>query len=481
MQMEIALIKRAKELMVEKGLDPEFSHEELQELAGIDHPAPIRPTYQDLRSYLWCSIDNDDSEDLDQLTYAERNGERVTIWIAVADVDSLVKKNSAIDQRARLNTTSVYTSAMIFPMLPEKLSTNLTSLNEHEERLALVVRMELNVHGEIEASEIFQAAVYNHAKLSYNSVGPWMEKTASIPEKVESIPGLKETLLVQNEAAQSLRKKRHRLGSLTLQSAKAEARVHDDKIEIQVSSQNLAHQLVEEFMVAANGTVAEHLEEAKVPSLRRVVKTPKNWHRIVEVAQMYGDKLPEEPDSKALDAFLIRHQKKDPENFPDLSLTIIKLLGRGEYAVEHGGSEPTSHFALALTAYTHSTAPNRRYPDLVTQRQYKALLNHQKNPYSYEELKELAAHCTKQEDAATKVERQMTKIAAAMLLAPRIGQTFQGIITGASDKGTWIRIFEPPVEGKVVQGFKGLDVGDKVRVVLKKVDVEQGFIDFVRA
>jgi exoribonuclease-2 len=471
------LLELAKRLMVERGLEPEFTKEEMHQLAQIHAPAELPA--EDLRSLLWCSIDNDDSLDLDQLTYAAKNGSGITIWIAVADVASLVKKGTPIDDHARHNTTSVYTTAKIFPMLPEKLSTDLTSLNEHEERSAMVVRIELDAHGEVQTSDIFEAVVYNHCKLAYNSVGPWLEGHANPPEKVMQVEGLEQTLLVQSEAAQILRRRRYRMGSLTLESSKAEARVNQEgHIVLGLSPHNFAHQLVEEFMVAANGVMAEHFTLAKIVSLRRVVKTPKNWFRIVQVAREYGDTLPERPDSKALDAFLVKRKEEDPDSFPDLSLTIIKLLGRGEYVVEHADGVPVGHFALALTSYTHSTAPNRRYPDLISQRQYKALLRKEKNPYTLSELTHLAEHCTMQEDAANKVERQVTKSAAAMLLAPHIGVTFRGIITGAGEKGTWVRIFDPPVEGKIVIGYKGLEVGDKVKVKLRSVDVQKGFIDF---
>lgn len=479
--MVIDLARLATEIMKERGLEPEFSAEELQQLTTINHPASSSSGYQDLRSMLWCSIDNDDSRDLDQLTYAERDSEqKVTLWIAIADVDALVKKGSAIDLHAQANTTSVYTPNKIFPMLPEKLSTNLTSLNENEDRVALVVKIQINAKGDIQDSTIFQAIVRNQAQLTYSSVGPWLEGQKEPPEKVKKNEGLIKTLKIQNEAAQILKLRRHEAGSLTLESSDGEVRIDKDRMVIELSEHNFAHQLIEEFMIAANRVVAEHLNEAKIPSLRRVVRIPKYWDRIVKVAADLGVKLPEEPDSKALDEFLIKRKKADSDSFPNLSLTIIKLLGRGEYIVENDPEKPVGHFALAVSGYTHSTAPNRRFPDLITQRQYKAFLNGKTSPYSLDELYDLAAHCSQQEDAATKVERQMNKSATAMVLSSQIGVVFHGIISGVGEGGTWVRLFNPAVEGKIVQGFENLNVGDKVTVQLRFVNISKGFIDFVR-
>lgn len=482
MQIIAHLTQLARQIMQEKGLQPDFSKEELQQLSQINNPAPLSSKYVDLHSLAWCSIDNDDSRDLDQLTYAEKGADgKTTLWIAIADVDALVHKDSPIDIHARINTTSVYTPTKIFSMLPEKLSTNLTSLNENEDRVSIVVKILINQMGDIESSSIFQAIVRNHAKLTYNAIGEWLEKKSSLPNKVKQVPGLENALIIQHEAAQILRKKRHEVGSLTLESSEAEVKITSNhQIMIQLSPHNFAHQLIEEFMIAANRATAKHFSEAKIPSLRRVVRIPKYWDRIVEIAENFGEDLPQEPNAKALDAFLINRQKKDPDSFPDLSLTVIKLLGRGEYTVENDKDSPVGHFALALSDYTHSTAPNRRFPDLITQRQYKAFLLGEKNPYTLEELYSLAAHCTQQEDAAMKVERQVNKSAAAALLSSQIGRVFKGIITGASNKGTWVRIFQPAVEGKIIQGFKGLNVGDKVSVQLKYVDIAKGFIDFGR-
>lgn len=481
MQIIADIAQLANQIMQEKGLEPEFSKEELQQLSQINLPAPFPSKYVDLRSLLWCSIDNDDSRDLDQLTYAEKGPEdKTTLWIAIADVDALVSKDSPIDRHARINTTSVYTPAKIFPMLPEKLSTNLTSLNENEDRVSMVVKIQINQTGDIENSSIFQAVVHNYAKLTYSAIGEWLEGKSGLPDKVKQVSGLEHSLKTQHEAAQILKQKRHEAGSLTLESSEAEVKIKDNnQILIQLPPHNFAHQLIEEFMIAANRATAKHFSDAKIASLRRVVRIPKYWDRIVEIAKSFGEVLPQQPDSKALDIFLIKRQKKDPDSFPDLSLTVIKLLGRGEYIVENDKDVPVGHFALALSDYTHSTAPNRRFPDLISQRQYKAFLKGEKAPYALEELYSLASHCTQQEDAATKVERQVNKSAAAALLSSQIGTVFQGIVTGAGAKGTWVRIFQPAVEGKIIRGFEKLNIGDKVAVQLKYVDITKGFIDFV--
>lgn len=473
----------AHEIMLERGLQPDFSSEALRQLSEIDSPAPLPPGCQDLRLLLWCSIDNDDSHDLDQLTYAEE-GEKgnIILWVAVADVDALVAKDTPIDTHARINTTSVYTPTKTFTMLPEKLSTNLTSLNEHEDRLAMVIKMEIDPAGVIGTTAIFPAAVHNHAQLRYSIIGPWLQKELPLPSKVQHLPGLEKTLKIQHSVAQRLKYKRHKEGSLTLESSEAEVKLTEqNQIVIQLPPHNLAHQLIEECMIAANTVMAQQFYEAKIPSLRRVVRVPKYWNKIVDTARNLGENLPLEPDSKALDLFLIHRKKIDPVSFPDLSLTIIKLLGRGEYIVENDTTVPVGHFALALLKYAHTTAPNRRFPDLIAQRQYKAFLRGEPAPYSISELRALAVHCTQQEDAATKVERQSNKCAAATVLSSSIGKIFKGIITGVGEKGTWIRIFQPAIEGKIIHGFEGLHVGDKISVRLVYVNIEKGYIDFSRS
>ncbi len=477
------LEKLAMQVMHDRGLEPKFSDQVYIQLNGIRSPAQRQETSEDLRSLLWCSIDNDDSLDLDQLTFAQKEKDgKTTIWVAIADVDALVFKDTPIDEHAQINTTSVYTPARIFPMLPEKLSTDLTSLNENQDRVALVVRATVNREGEVEEGSIFEAYVRNHAKLAYLSLGSWLEGKGEIPEKVKQVPGLEEALKCQHQTAQALKSRRHIYGALTLESPEVEARMtRDQEVILHSPSHNFADQLIEHFMIAANYVMAMKLRAAKIPSLRRVVRIPKRWDRIVQIASSMREHLPVEPDSKALEAFLVKRRQADPVSFPDLSLTIIKLLGRGEYIVERGGDEPVGHFGLALREYVHSTAPNRRFPDLIAQRQYKALVQGRRSPYSLEELQILAAHCTQQEDAATKVERHLSKSAAAVLLQPHIGAIYQGIVTGSGEMGTWARIFDPPVEGKILHGFESLDVGDRVAVKLVSVDIRKGHINFTAA
>jgi VacB/RNase II family 3'-5' exoribonuclease len=480
------LVAIAHRVMTESGLAPDFSPAALAELARISGPAsPDGRTdgVRDQRQLLWSSIDNDDSRDLDQLEVAEALPNRSTrVMVAVADVDALVGKGSAIDGHARANTTSVYTAAEIFPMLPERLSTDLTSLADGEDRLAVVIDMAVEADGSVSKAEVYRAFVHNHAKLAYPSVGAWLEGKGPSPEPAAKVPGMEEQLRIQDAAAQRLRARRYERGALGLETIQARAVFDGDRIAgLEAERPNRAKQLIEDFMIAANGVIAEYLEAKGLPSLRRVVRTPKRWERIVELAARFHEHLPTEPDSKALAEFLERRRRADPERFPDLSLAVVKLLGSGEYVVERPGEAPPGHFGLAVRDYTHSTAPNRRYPDVITQRLVKAALAGQPAPYAAGELGQLAAHCTEQEDAANKVERRVGKSAAALLLENRIGQRFDGIVTGASEKGTWVRVVSPPVEGKVVHGAEGLDVGDHVRVKLIATDVEQGFIDFARA
>lgn len=478
--VELALL--AKDAMYEWDLEPELPQDARNQLDTIQKPAQASEQHHDLRHLLWASIDNDDSRDLDQLTYSQKEADgTVSVWVAIADVDALVKKNSPIDVHAQKNTTTVYTPAVNFPMLPEKLSTDLTSLNEHEERLAVVVEIALDPEGSIVDSHIKCALVKNHAKLTYHAVGAWLEREGDIPPKVMNVQGLDKTLKLQSDIAILLRKKRSLAGALSLETLEPKALFKEDHIVGMVEEKrNLAHELIEEFMILANTTVARYLANKKIPSFRRVVRVPKRWDRIVEVAKECGQILPFDPDSKALDAFLVKMKSQDPDSFYDLSLTIIKLLGSGEYVVEYPGATSLGHFGLALKAYTHSTAPNRRYPDLITQRQLKAALDGNHCLYQGSELEILARHCTTQEDNVAKLERRLMKSAAALLLSNQIGKTYRGIVTGAAEKGTWVRIFDPLIEGKVVQGMKGLDVGDRILVRLLSVDVAKGFIDFAR-
>ncbi len=474
----------AHDVMIEKGLAPDFSPEVEQQLADIGEPARENDTaIRDLRNLLWCSIDNDDSRDLDQLTVAEDlGGGNVRAMVAVADVDALVKKGTPIDQHAQQNTTSVYTASKIFPMLPEKLSTDLTSLNEDEERIALIVDMTVSSDGSVTKSDVYRGLVHNKAKLAYNSVGEWLDGNGEMPEKVRNVKGLADNLKIQDRIADRMRELRHEHGALDLETIEARPVVNEQGqvIDLRQEKRNNARMLIEDFMIAANGATARFLEARKLPSLRRVVRSPERWDRIEQIAKDLGETLPPDPDPVALAEFLVRRKKADPMRFPDLSLSIVKAMGAGEYVVEMPGDTPIGHFGLAVRDYSHSTAPNRRFPDLITHRLVKAALHNAKPPYTRDELASLADHCTKQEDAANKVERQVRKSAAACLLRDRIGERFDGIVTGAGPKGTWARIFHPPVEGKIVHGFDGLDIGQRVRVKLIDVNVEAGFIDFVR-
>lgn len=473
----------ARRAMIERGLLPDFSAAAMAELARIETAATDRHSnLRDLTGLLWASIDNDDSRDLDQLTVAEPRPDRsVTILVAIADVDALVTKESALDGHAKHNTTSVYTAGDMFPMLPEKLSTDLTSLGEGQDRLAIVVELVIAEDGAVLSSTLFRALVHNHAKLAYNSVAAWFAGEAPAPEMVQAVSGLDAQLRLQDQVAQRLKARRHQQGALSLETIEPRA-VFDGEVltGLRVEQKNRAKELIEDFMIAANQATASYLKEKGVPSFRRILRSPERWQRIVEVAARWGEPLPPEPDARALEEFLVTRRKADPLTFPDLSLAIVKLIGRGEYVLDQSKDGAPEHFGLAVKGYTHSTAPNRRYPDLITQRLIKAALAGAPTPYRPEELKYLADHCTEKEDDAEKVERQLRKSAAALLLESRIGQRFDAIVTGASDKGTWARLLEPPVEGKMVTGTNGLDVGDKVRVELISTDVERGYIDFVR-
>jgi len=473
----------AHRAMIERGLLPDFSADALAELARMTAPAATTDeSIRDLRDRLWASIDNDDSLDLDQLTVAEAMpGGAVRILVAVADVDSLVGNGSAIDEHARHNTTSVYTAAEIFPMLPEKLSTGLTSLNLREDRLAIVIDLVTNADGSVQDSGIYRAHVRNQAKLAYNSVAAWLDGRGAMPEAIAEVQGLEENLRMQDRVAQSMRSFRHVAGALSLETIEARPVFDDGQIrDLKVEERNRGKDIIEDFMIAANGETARYLSSKGFPSIRRVVRTPKRWDRIVELAREHGSTLPGSPDSKALEDFLTKQKAADPLRFPDLSLSVVKLLGPGEYVAEVPGDPVPGHFGLAVKDYAHSTAPNRRYADLITQRLLKVAIAGASPPYARSELDTLAQHCTEAEDAADKVERQVGKSAAALLLESRVGQQFDSIVTGASPKGTWVRLLEIPAEGMLVQGAAGIDVGDRVRVQLVSVNVERGYIDFRR-
>ena len=474
----------ARQAMLDRGLEPDFPADAVKQLNRVSGPArENNQSIRDLRKLVWCSIDNDSSMDLDQLTVAERlPNDVIKIMVAIADVDAIVKPTSPIDRHARINTTSVYTAAKIFSMLPEKLSTDLTSLGEGQDRLALVVEMSARPDGSVADSNVYRALVKNHAKLAYRSVAAWLEGGAKPPVKVSGTAGLEDQLRMQDQVAQRMRTVRYLHGALDLETIEPEVVLSDGKVaDLRVDSKNRAKQLIEDFMIAANGVSAQFLEKQGWPVLQRVVRTPKHWDLIRKVAQSFQAKFPATPDSKALAEFMTQRRLADALRFPDLSLTIIKLLGAGEYVVQTPGQASGGHFGLAVREYSHSTAPNRRFPDLITQRLLKAALGGAETPYPPDELAALAAHCTAQEDAAKKVERQVRKSAAALFLSGRVGETFDALVTGSSEKGTWVRLLQPPAEGRLMDPRTRIKVGDRVRVRLADLNVERGFIDFVGA
>ena len=473
MQNHVTLNQVADEAMRDKGFYPDFPIDVVNQVHSLESAeTPKDP--RDLRDLLWVSIDNDDSEDLDQLTYAEDS----RIYVAVADVAGLVKKGSPIDNYAAHNTTSIYTPTKVFPMLPLELSTDLTSLNENQDRSALVVEMEVKNDGKIELIDIYSALVRNKAKLAYDSVAAFLDKQGPIPKQIE---GLEEQLKLQDAVTRRMKHARFEQGALHFSTIELEPVFAEGKVVgLKERVFNRAHALIENFMVAANMSVSRHFTKQKIPMIQRVVRVPKRWDRIVELAKTYNFRLPPEPDGKALRDFLLKQQRENPDEFADLSLAVIKLIGRGEYVLASPGDKEIGHFNLGVLEYAHTTAPNRRFPDLIMQRMLKNSLMDKPLAYHAEELAQLAAHCTEQEDAATKVERRVRKSAAAMVLAPHIGQIYSAMVTGASDEGTWVRLYDPPIEGKLIEGFKHLDVGDKLNVRLVNVDIGKGFIDFVK-
>jgi VacB/RNase II family 3'-5' exoribonuclease len=469
----------ARQEMIEHGFTPDFPAAVRQQLASI--PSQTDSSLRDLRSLLWSSIDNDDSRDLDQIEWAERTAQGIRVLVGIADVDTCVAKSTPIDSYAALETTTVYTGVRTFPMLPEELSTNITSLAEGADRAALVVEMMVTADGSISANSIYRAQVRNRAQLTYNAVGPWLEGSAAPPPKVAASGDLQAQLKLQDEAAGWLREARHRLGALTFDRIEAQPVIADGQVRDVVARQsNRAAKLIEDFMIAANETIAQTLRQANVSSIRRVVKAPERWPRIVELARQYGEQLPPEPDAAALNGFLTRRRQSDPLHFSDVSLSVLKLMGPGEYVLARPEDPATGHFGLAAQDYTHSTAPNRRFADLVTQRLLKALSSGSKSPYSDEELGAIASNCTLKEDAARKVQRDMNKRIAAVALRSRIGQTFSAVVTGVTPKGVFVRALNPPVEGRLMRGEQGLDVGDRLQVTLLSADPRTGFIDFGR-
>lgn len=469
--------------MREHGLEPDFPPAALAQLRAIAAPAAATgPDVRDLRALAWCSIDNDDSRDLDQLSVAEvLAGGTTRVRVAIADVDATVAAGSPLDAHASANTTSVYTAAQVFPMLPERLSTDLTSLADGQERTSLVIEMNVTADGSVSASDVYRARVVNRAKLAYNSVAAWLDGKGPMPPPVAAVKGMDQQLRIQDRVAQALKRVRKAQGALGLTTLEAQAVYEGGALmDLKPDEDNRAKELIEYFMIAANGVVAQFLEGKRSPSLRRVLRVPERWGRIVALAATVGGALPAAPDARALSDFLVQCQQRSPERFPDLSLAVVKLLGAGEYVLKRPGEPAEGHFGLAVDDYTHATAPNRRFPDLISQRLVKAALSGRAAPYDDVTLRTLAQHCTEQEGNAAKVERQVRKSAAAMLLTPRIGEQFDAMVTGVNDSGTWVRIAHPLAEGKLTQGFKDLDVGDAVRVQLTHTDIARGFIDFAR-
>jgi len=473
----------AKQVMQQRGFDPDFAPEVADQLARLRQNPPqvaVTSDIKDLRNLLWSSIDNDTSRDLDQIEFAQRvsNGD-VKVMIGIADVDAFAAKQTAIDQHAQREATTVYTGVRIFPMIPEELSTGVTSLLENQDRLSVVIEFVVDPSGNTKSSDVYRALVRNQAQLQYNSVGGWLEGSSPVPPKVAASAELAEQLKLQDEVAQKLREQRHQQGALNLETNEVHPLVeHGQVVDIEKLVKNRATELIEDFMVAANGVVARRLEN--VSSLRRIVRTPERWDRIVQLAATKGGKLPAQPDSKALNDFLLEQKAKNPASFADLSLGVIKLIGPGEYVLERAGEVSPGHFGLAVEDYTHSTAPNRRFADIVTQRLLKAMLAGEKNPYSDDELTAIASNCTVKGDAARKVERDMGKRLAALALQNQVGRAFDTVVSGVTDHGTFVRVLGSHIEGLLIQG-RGLDVGDKVRAKLVRTDVEKGFIDFARA
>jgi exoribonuclease-2 len=473
----------ARDVVRQYGFDPDFPPAVQQQLGQLRAQPPATEAgkdVRDLRNLLWSSIDNDTSRDLDQIEVAERlsNGD-VKVLIGIADVDAFVHKQTPIDQHAARETTTVYAGVRNFPMLPEELSTGKTSLLENQDRRSVVIEFVVDGNSHVTSSNVYRALVRNQAQLQYNSVGAWLEGTAAAPPKVTASADLQAQLRLQDEVAQKLKSQRCENGALNLQTDELHPLMLNQQVVDVVNQQkNHATELIEDFMIAANGVVARTLE--KVSSLRRIVKKPERWDRILQLAETHGEKLPVDPDSKALNDFLVKRKAADPDHFADLSLAVIKLIGPGEYVLERPGDPAPGHFGLAVQDYTHSTAPNRRFPDVVTQRLIKATLAGQPNPYSDDELSAIAANCTEKENAARKVEREMSKRLAAVAMQNRIGTQFDAVVTGVTPHGTFVRILQPHVEGLLAQGQQGVDVGDKMRVKLIRTDVQRGYIDFAR-
>ncbi len=475
------LAASAREEMIHEGFDPDFSPAAVQQLAAIKSRPLLSSEagVSDLRDRLWSSIDNASSRDLDQIEVAERTNDGIRILIGIADVDSAVPIGSPLDQHASSQATTVYTAVRTFPMLPEDLSTDLTSLNENADRLALVIDMVVAADGSVNSSRFCRAVVRNKAQLAYESVGPWLERSAPAPPKIAASSDLQAQLQLQDEAARALRGQRYRRGALNFDRVEADAVLADGRVTgITARHRNRATDLIEDFMIAANEALAETLRRQGVSALRRVVKSPERWPRIVELAAQHGTTLPPQPDSAALATFLRAQELADPVRYPDLSLAVVKLMGPGEYVLVRPGDLGQGHFGLASNDYTHSTAPNRRFADLVTQRLMKSGLLGGRSPYADDALAAIAQNCTAKEDAARKVERAMGKRVAAVAFHNRVGESFDGIVTGVTPKGVFVRVVNPPIEGRLMRGEEGVDVGDQVSVTLLSTDPQRGYIDF---
>ena len=474
---------RAHRAMLDQGFEPDIPAAAIRQVEGLEEERrtlTLEEGVRDLRSLLWSSIDNRESRDLDQIEVAETlpNG-HIRVLVGIADVDALVPLGSPIDAHADHNKTSVYTGVSTFPMLPDALSADLTSLIQGVDREVVVIALEVDVQGQVAASDIFRALTHNFAKLAYEEVGAWLEDAGPIPPGVAAVPGMDAQIRLQSEAAHRLLGQRQRQGALDFETVEAQPVMEDGRVvDLQVPHKNRARSLIENLMISANMAMATYLETRGVPAIQRIVRSPERWSRIVDLAARMGEHLPPEPDSLALSAFLARRKAADPTHFPDLSLSVVKLLGPGEYVVVRSSGEQAGHFGLAVHSYTHSTAPNRRFADLVIQRLIKAVLANTTAPYTPQILETIAAGCTEREDASRKVERLMRKVVAAVLMADRVGDQFEAIVTGASPKGTYVRLTNPPVEGRVVRGERGLDVGDRARVRLLAADPDRGFIDF---
>jgi exoribonuclease-2 len=475
----------ARDAVGDAGFDPDFPADVAQELdglKGVEAGAGEDAGVRDMRELLWSSIDNKESRDLDQVEYVERGASGFRVLVGIADVDAYVPKGSAIDRHAALNTVSVYTPAEVFPMLPLQLSTGLTSLLEGEDRLAVVMELEVSAGGDIGSKQVYRALVRNRAKMDYESAGAWLEGRGDAPEPVKNIEGLEAQVRLQDEVATALHELRRRSGALELERQEL-VPVLDEQgrvVRLDERRNNRAQTIIESLMIAANTSMAELLESKGVPSLRRVVRAPERWPRIVEMAESLGDHLPPDPDPRALSDFMARRRAADPAGYAELSLAVLKMMGPGDYLVEAPGLEQEGHFGLAVHDYTHSTAPNRRFPDLVTQRCLKSAAAGAPAPYAREELEAIGARCNLMESAARKVERRMRKVAAAAMLSAHVGETFDAVVTGVKRAGTFARLLRPPADGMVVKGGRGLDVGDRVRVRLLSTDPDRGFIDFAR-